>query len=316
MNVSTDSGRLVIGTRGSPLALVQANMVRDLLLEAHPGIDVALAVIKTSGDRILDQPLSESGGKGMFTKEIEEEMLAGSVDIAVHSMKDVATILPDGLAVPCMLAREDPRDVLLTGISGVEGIKDLPQGAVAGTASLRRKAQVLNLRPDISVVPMRGNVGTRMAKLAAGEVDAAFLALAGLKRLGLDHEAKIILPVDEMLPAVAQGAIGIECRAHDETALAALEPLNHALTTTAVAAERALLAGLDGSCRTPIAALARITDDGTLELAARVVAPDGSACFDATRSGPQAQAEALGRDAAAELRDRAGEAFFAALGGT
>ncbi len=316
MSASADSGRLVIGTRGSPLALVQANMARDLLLAAHPGIDVALSVIKTSGDRFGDRPLAEIGGKGLFTKEIEEEMLAGAIDIAVHSMKDVATVLPDGLVISCMLAREDPRDVLLTAISGIKAIKDLPQGARVGTGSLRRKAQTLYLRADLSVVPMRGNVGTRMDKLAAGEVDATFLALAGLKRLGLVQDAGIILGEDEMLPAVAQGAIGIQCRADDETALTALKPLDHGPTAIAIAAERALLGGLDGSCRTPIAALARINGDGVLNLSARVVAPDGSARFDAERSGPQADAEALGRDAAAELRGRAGEAFFAALGGT
>ena len=315
MNASANSGRLVIGTRGSPLALVQANMVRDLLLDAHPGIDVALSVIKTSADRFGDRPLAEIGGKGVFTKEIEEEMLAGSVDIAVHSMKDVATVLPEGLSIPCMLPREDPRDVLLSRVSGVTGIKDLPEGVRVGTASLRRQAQLLNQRPDISVVPMRGNVGTRMEKLAAGEVDAALLALAGLKRLGLAHEAKIVLSQDEMLPAVGQGAIGIQCRAQDHDAKTLLAPLNDPATVLAVGAERALLGGLDGSCRTPIAALAQISGDGILSLRARVVAPDGSARFDAQRSGPQAHAEALGREAAAELRRRAGAAFFAALGG-
>ena len=315
MNASANSGRLVIGTRGSPLALVQANMVRDLLLEAHPGIDVTLSVIKTSGDRFGDRPLAEIGGKGLYTKEIEEEMLAGGIDIAVHSMKDLATVLPEGLSIPCMLPREDPRDVLLNRVSGVTGIKDLPQGVRVGTASLRRQAQLLNQRPDISVVPMRGNVGTRMEKLAAGEVDAALLALAGLKRLGLAHEAKVVLSEDEMLPAVGQGAIGIQCRAQDHDAETLLAPLNDPATAIAVSAERALLGGLDGSCRTPIAALARITGDGILSLTARVVAPDGSARFDAERSGPKSDAEALGRDAAAELRRRAGAAFFAALGG-
>jgi hydroxymethylbilane synthase len=314
MSANADSGRLVIGTRGSPLAMAQANMVRDLLVAAHPGMDVTLSVIKTSGDRFLDQPLAEIGGKGLFTKEIEDAMLSGTVDIAVHSMKDVATVLPDGLAIPCMLAREDPRDVLLTAMPDIGGITDLPEGARVGTASLRRKAQALNLRPDLAVVPIRGNVGTRMDKLAAGEVDATFLALAGLKRLGLTDKAQVILAEDEMLPAAAQGAIGIECRADDETSLVALAPLNHQPTATEVAAERALLGGLDGSCRTPIAALARPAGEGMLTLTARVVAPDGSARFDAMGSGPEQEAEALGREAAAELRAQAGEAFFAALG--
>jgi hydroxymethylbilane synthase len=196
----------------------------------------------------------------------------------------------------------------------IGGITDLPEGARVGTASLRRKAQALNMRPDLAVVPIRGNVGTRMDKLAAGEVDATFLALAGLKRLGLTDKAQVILAEDEMLPAAAQGAIGIECRADDETSLVALAPLNHQPTATEVAAERALLGGLDGSCRTPIAALARPAGEGMLTLTARVVAPDGSARFDAMGSGPEQEAEALGREAAAELRAQAGEAFFAALG--
>ncbi|MDX1485314.1 MAG: hydroxymethylbilane synthase [Alphaproteobacteria bacterium] len=315
MNGDATQGRLVIGTRGSPLALAQATMVRDLLRTTHPALEVDLTVIKTSGDRFLDRPLAEIGGKGLFTKEIEDEMLAGRIDIAVHSMKDVPTALPAGLHIPCVLPREDPRDVLLAADPGVTGMEDLKRQARVGTASLRRKAQLLNLRPDVTVVPIRGNVGTRMAKLAAGEVDATFLAVAGLKRLGLAEKAVNILGVDEMLPAVAQGAIGIECRADDAAAARAVAPLNDAVAATAIAAERALLAALDGSCRTPIAALAELAGNGDLTLRARVVAPDGGARFDARRTGSENDAEAIGRDAAAELRAAAGEAFFAGLSG-
>ncbi|MCH8918118.1 MAG: hydroxymethylbilane synthase [Proteobacteria bacterium] len=315
MNDGGKDGALVIGTRGSPLALVQANMVRDLLAGAHPGLEVTLSVIKTSGDRFLDRPLAEIGGKGLFTKEIEEALAAGLIDIAVHSMKDVPTVLPQGLHIPCLLPREDPWDVLLTADAGVTGVAGLPQGARVGTASLRRKAQLLNLRPDLSVVPIRGNVGTRMDKLAAGAFDAILLALAGLRRLGLAHRAADILSEDEMLPAIAQGAIGIECRAGDAAVEGRLAPLHDPATGIAVAAERALLAALDGSCRTPIAALARLDGLGRLTLRARVVAPDGSARFDAAGAGPEGDAAALGRAAALDLRAQAGDAFFAALAG-
>jgi len=313
MNGDAMDGALVIGTRGSPLALVQANMVRDLLRGAHPGLEVTLSVIKTSGDRFLDRPLAEIGGKGLFTKEIEEAMVAGHIHIAVHSMKDVPTVLPQGLHIPCLPPREDPRDVLLTADSGVTGIAGLPQGARVGTASLRRKAQLLALRPDLMVVPIRGNVGTRMDKLAAGDFDAILLALAGLRRLGLADHAVDILGEDEMLPAVAQGALGIECREGDAAVEGLLAPIHDPATGIAVAAERALLEALEGSCRTPIAALARLDGLGRLTLAARVVAPDGSARFDAARAGPERDAASLGRGAALDLRAQAGDAFFAAL---
>jgi hydroxymethylbilane synthase len=306
--------RLVIGTRGSPLALAQAELVRGRLAAAHPGLEVATSVITTSGDRFLERPLAAIGGKGLFTKEIEDAMLAGRVDIAVHSMKDVPTALPDGLEIACLLPREDPRDVLLARDPAVRAIKDLPQGAVVGTASLRRGAQLLNLRPDATVVNLRGNVGTRMDKLAAGEMDATFLALAGLRRLGRADAAVNILGEDEMLPAVGQGAIGIECRAGDEATARLLGPLNHRETAITVAAERALLAALDGSCRTPIAALARLDAAGSLTLLARVVAPDGGRRFDSRRTGPAGDAERIGREAGADLRARAGEDFFASLG--
>ncbi len=313
MNGDGADKSLVIGTRGSPLALAQANMVAGLLAEAHPGLETRLSVIKTSGDRFLDQPLADIGGKGLFTKEIEDDMAARRIDIAVHSMKDVPTVLPEGLHIPCLLPREDPRDVLLTVDAAVKGIAGLAQGARVGTASLRRKAQVLNLRPDLDVVPIRGNVGTRMDKLAAGEVDATFLALAGLRRLGLAEHAVNILSEDEMLPAVAQGAVGIECRIGDAAVENLLAPLHDPATGIAVTTERALLAALDGSCRTPIAGLARLDGRGGLTLTARIFAPDGSRRFDAAGAGPEGDGVALGRDVADDLRTQAGDDFLTSL---
>lgn len=303
---------LVIGTRGSPLALAQANMVRDALRRAHPGLDISLSVIRTSGDAFLDRPLAQIGGKGLFTKEIEDALLAGHADIAVHSMKDVPTVLPDGLVIPCVLAREDVRDVLIARDDAVRAIADLPQGARLGTASLRRAAQALGVRPDLRIVTLRGNVGTRMDKIAAGEADATFLALAGLKRLGLAERARNVLSTAEMLPAVAQGAVGIECRGDDARARALIAPLDHAETRICIAAERALLAALDGSCRTPIAAHATLS--GTrLDLAALIALPDGSARVDVAVAGEASAPEALGRDAGARLRGLAGPAFFERL---
>ncbi|MHA1571519.1 MAG: hydroxymethylbilane synthase, partial [Alphaproteobacteria bacterium] len=252
-----------IGTRGSPLALAQARQVAALLVSAHGDLATPeIVVIKTTGDKILNRTLAAVGGKGLFTKELEEALAALRVDIAVHSMKDVPTWVPDGLALDCILAREDPRDVLFVGPDVVaDSLKSLPEKAVLGTASLRRAAQALAVRPDLRVTPIRGNVGTRMAKLAAGEVDATVLALAGLRRLGLGDQARIILSPEEMLPAVAQGAIGIERRDGDDRIADLLAALHDDASAARVAAERALLAELDGSCRTPIAALAEITDE-------------------------------------------------------
>ncbi len=312
-NAENFNGIIKIGTRGSPLALAQANMVRDLLMAAHPGMAVDLSIIKTSGDQFLDRPLADIGGKGLFTKEIEDALLAGEIDIAVHSMKDVPTALPLGLGIFCMLVREDPRDALLVRDASINAIENLPQGARVGTASLRRRAQLLSVRPDLDVISFRGNVGTRMRKLEAGEADATLLAMAGLNRLGMASAASVILSTDDMLPAVAQGAVGIECREDDARVRDLLGPLNDVPTGTVVAAERALLAELDGSCRTPIAALALIDDGGGLSLVARVFAPDGGARFDAMRTGNIGDGEAMGRDAGQELRALAGTAFFESL---
>lgn len=313
--------KLRIGTRGSPLALAQAHQTRDRLMAAHPDLRelgaIDIVVIKTTGDRIQDRTLAEAGGKGLFTKEIEEALAAGAIDLAVHSMKDVPTWLPDGLEISCLLPREDPRDAFFSVQGG--GLDDLPAGAVVGTASLRRQAQVLAHRPDLRVVPLRGNVQTRLRKLDDREVDATLLALAGLRRLDLTARISAILDSAVMLPAVAQGAIGIEIRSADDATRARLVPLHCAATGERVAAERALLAVLDGSCRTPIAALAERDGDGRLRLEALVARPDGTQVFraartgataDAARAGAVADAERMGSDAGAELKAQLPPDFF------
>lgn len=304
--------KIRLATRESALALWQTEHVAARLREAHPGLEVELVPMTTRGDQVLDQPLAEIGGKGLFTEEIEAALLAGDIDLAVHSLKDMPTELPAGLQLAAVLEREDPRDVFISRKAA--SLQDLPPGAVVGTASLRRQAQVKALRPDLKVVTFRGNVETRLRKLSAGEVDATLLALAGLKRLGLAAEATMILPADVMLPAVAQGAITIETRAADPRVMAAIGPLNHRPTEIAVIAERALLAALDGSCRTPIAAFAELSADGTqVDLVAKLLSPDGGQCFTARDGGPIDQAAAVGRRAGERLRAEAGEDFFARL---
>ncbi|CAO3351267.1 hydroxymethylbilane synthase [Azospirillum palustre] len=304
---------LRIGTRGSPLALAQAHETRDRLIAAHPHLAapgaIEIVVFKTTGDRILDRTLAEAGGKGLFTKELEEALFDGRADLAVHSMKDVPTQLPDGLEIATLLPREDPRDAFFSRTGC--GLADLPAGAVVGTAGLRRQAQVLELRPDLKIFPLRGNVQTRLSKLDAGEVDATLLALAGLRRLGLTDRITAVLEPETMLPAVAQGAIGIEIRSDDDATRALLAPLNCAETMVRVTAERALLAALDGSCRTPIAALAMLDGDG-LHLRTKVLSHDGSIIFRTERRGRSADAESLGRDAGAEIRAQLPPDFFAA----
>lgn len=293
---------LRIGTRGSPLALAQARLVQAALAAADPALAAAGAVetvvIRTTGDAVLDRPLALIGGKGLFTKEIDEALLDRRIDLAVHSMKDVPTVLPDGILIAAMPERADVRDVLLAG--GPGRLAELPRACVVGTASLRRAAQVLAARPDVTVVPLRGNVQTRLAKLERGEVGATLLAAAGLARLGLGSAGGVPLEPEEMLPAVAQGAIGIACRADDAPLRAALAPLAHPPTMRCVAAERALLAELDGNCRTPIAALARCGPDG-LELRGLLATPDGARVARVTLRGEIAEAERLGREAGREL---------------
>jgi hydroxymethylbilane synthase len=304
------SAILRLGTRGSPLALAQARMVRQALASAHglPADRIELSVIRTSGDRIQDRPLSEVGGKGLFTKEIEEALIAGAIDLAVHSSKDMPTVLPAGLVLAAFLAREDPRDAFVS--LRARSLSDLPQGATVGTASLRRQAMVKRLRPDLAVVPLRGNVETRLRKLDEGVADATLLALAGLKRLGLADKATAVLDVDAFLPAVGQGAIGIETRIDDARTRELLQPIDHADTASALAAERAFLAVLDGSCRTPIAGHATVAA-GRLHFRGMIVKPDGSEAHETAREGGISDAEALGADAGHELRGRAGADFFA-----
>ena len=306
--------QICIGTRGSPLALAQTGMVRAALIAAHPDLGgedaIAVEIIRTTGDKVFDRPLADIGGKGLFTKEIDEAMLAGRIDLAVHSMKDVPTWLPDGIVIPCCMEREDPRDAWIG--SGPGGLDELAPGAVVGTASLRRASQLLHRRPDLTVMPLRGNVGTRIDKVAAGEVAATLLALAGLKRLGRADAATAILSTDVMLPAIAQGAVGIACRADDARAHALLAQLAHAETAIQVTAERALLARLDGSCRTPIAGLARIdTANQTLSLKGLVAKTDGSQVIALEEQGPVTAAADIGAALGDRLLAAAGPGFLA-----
>jgi len=305
------SALLRIGTRGSKLARAQTGLVCRALATAHPELGVLGAlepvVIRTTGDRVTDRPLAELGGKGLFCKELEEALLEGRIDVAVHSIKDLPTWLPDGLVIGAVLERADPRDALIARPSA--RLAELPAGAVIGTASVRRKAQLLACRRDLRVVPFRGNVDTRLRKLEAGEVDAIVLAVAGLRRLGIEDAGAVVLSADEMLPAVGQGAIGVECRGDDAATLGLLAAIDHPESHDCVRAERALLAALDGSCHTPIGGLAEIAD-GRLHLRALIARADGSNCLLAERTGASASAEALGRDAGAELRSRAGSGFF------
>ena len=292
--------RIRIGTRGSPLALAQAHETRDRLVAAH-GCDpdsIEIRVIKTSGDRILDRPLSEVGGKGLFTKEIEEALFAGEVDVAVHSMKDLETAMPDGLAVAAVLEREDVRDAFIS--LKHQRLADLPAGSTVGTSSLRRRAQLKFVRPDLNVVEFRGNVQTRLAKLEAGVAEATFLACAGLRRLGAADRIRSAIEPSDMLPAVAQGAIALQTRADDADVRSALAPLNHAETATRVTAERAFLAELDGSCRTPIAGLVDQAG-GLWRFRGQVIAPDGSRALTAERIGTSDTIVALAVEAAREL---------------
>lgn len=301
--------RVRLGTRGSPLALAQAEEVRHRLLALHGALDIETVVIRTTGDRIQDRTLAEAGGKGLFTKEIEEALADKTIDFAVHSMKDVPTWLPQGLEMCCLLPRADVRDAWFARCG--ETLESLPAGAVVGTASLRRQAQVLARRPDLRVIPFRGNVGTRLTKLAAGEVDATLLAMAGLVRLHHPDPPTAVLEPEIMLPAVAQGAIGIEVRADDFETRALLTPLHCAATGACVNAERALLEVLDGSCRTPIAALARLDEEGVLYLEGLALRPDGRQSFRVCRSGDPEDADSLGRSAGQTLREQLPADFFA-----
>jgi hydroxymethylbilane synthase len=301
--LSHEDGPLRIGTRGSKLALVQANMVADLL--RNIGAASEIVVLKTTGDRIQDRSLADAGGKGLFVKELEDALLNDAIDLAVHSMKDVPVDLPPGLDITAVLKREDARDVFVSNTA--KTLADLPHGAVLGTSSVRREAQVRRMRPDVKCVLLRGNVDTRLRKLDAGEMDAMLLALAGLKRLGLEARATQML--DDFLPALAQGAIGIEIRDTDTRAREIVSQLNHKDTELALTCERAFQAALGGSCRSPMAGLATIVD-GTLHFRGEVIAPDGSDQVDTAFTlqlghDPRHESEEAGRKAGETLKPRA-----------
>lgn len=300
---------LKIGTRGSPLALAQAHETRACLMAAHglPEAVFEIVVIKVTGDAVQDRPLNQIGGKGLFTREIEEALLDGGIDIAVHSMKDMPVDQPAGLTLDCFLPREDVRDAFVTLAGG--RLADLAPGAVVGTSSLRRRAQLLARRPDLRVVEFRGNVQTRLKKLAEGVAQATFLAMAGLNRLGRDDVPRDPVSPDDLLPAVAQGAIGIERRLADDRVAALLAAINDGPTAQRLAAERAFLAALDGSCQTPIAGLAEFVPGG-LRLRGEILKTDGSAVYADDVTGPVADGAAMGRDMAARLLGRAGPGFF------
>ncbi|MGD9913449.1 MAG: hydroxymethylbilane synthase [Rhizobiaceae bacterium] len=301
---------LRIGTRGSPLAMAQARETRARLMAAHGLPEEAFAIepITTSGDRIQDRPLSEAGGKGLFTKELEEALIAGRIDFAVHSSKDMPTVLPDGLVLSTFLPREDPRDAFVG--RQAQRLADMPRGAVVGSSSLRRQALIRRMRPDLSVVMFRGNVNTRLRKLDEGVAGGTLLAYAGLKRLGRDDVVTELLPLDVFPPAPGQGAIGIEQRAGDERVATYLAAINDAATEAALACERAFLGVLDGSCRTPIAGYASI-EHGRISFSGMVLTPDGAQAHEIGGSGMIGDAQEIGRDAGERLRAKAGPGFLA-----
>ncbi|MBU2486797.1 MAG: hydroxymethylbilane synthase, partial [Alphaproteobacteria bacterium] len=298
-----------IGTRGSPLALAQAHETRARLMAAHglPEDAFEIVVLSTKGDRVTDRPLSEIGGKGLFTEELEEQLSDGRLDLAVHSSKDMPTALPEGLGLVAFLEREDVRDAFIG--RAAPRLEDLPQNAVVGSSSLRRQALIRRLRPDLSVITFRGQVETRLRKLDEGQVDATLLAHAGLKRLGNTGVITELLDPESFPPAPGQGAICIEARTGDERIAALLAPINHADTQGALMCERAFLGALDGSCRTPIAGLARISE-GRISFYGMILTPDGSVWHDIRAEGPAGDAAQLGADAGAEVRGKAGSGFF------
>ncbi|PBB88768.1 hydroxymethylbilane synthase [Mesorhizobium sp. WSM3876] len=300
---------LKIGTRGSPLALAQAHETRARLMEAHglPEQAFEVVVISTSGDRIQDRPLSEAGGKGLFTKEIEEALLDRRIDIAVHSSKDMPTVLPEGLELSAFLPREDARDAFIG--KAAQRIADLPHGARVGSSSLRRQALIRRMRPDLEVVMFRGNVQTRLRKLDEGVADGTILAYAGLKRLGLDNVITDLMSLEAFPPAPGQGAIGIESRIGDSAVDRMLAAIRHAPTGQALACERAFLAALDGSCRTPIAGHATVSGE-MLTFAGLIISPDGRESHDVRLDGQATAAAEIGAEAARTVRARAGAKFF------
>jgi hydroxymethylbilane synthase len=299
------TSQIKIGTRESPLALAQAHETRDRLVATH-GLDassIKIVVISTTGDQIVDKPLAEIGGKGLFTKELEEQLYDGRIDMAVHSMKDMPAELPDGLEICCLLEREDVRDAFLSPTVG--SIAELPEGATVGSSSVRRAAQLLHIRPDLNVVQFRGNVQTRLRKLDEGVAIATFLACAGLHRLGMTDLITSAISIEDMLPAVAQGAIGIEIASNNALARALLAPLNHPETTVCIETERAFLKDLDGSCSTPLAGNATLSGE-TITFHAMALTLDGKKVFQTSRTGNSSEAAAMGVDAAREIRVMAG----------
>ena len=308
-DLPTPARPLKIGTRGSPLALWQAHETRRCLMEAFglPEAAFEIVVIKVTGDQIQDKALREIGGKGLFTREIEEALLDGGIDIAVHSMKDMPVLQPEGLVLDCYLERADVRDAFVSPHYG--SMSELPQGATVGSSSLRRRAQLALRRPDLNLVEFRGNVQTRMRKLADRVADATFLAMAGLTRLGMLEVVRSAIEPEEMLPAVAQGAIGVERRSADDRIAAMLARVHHGETGLRLAAERSFLARLDGSCETPIAGLAVIEGD-QLWLRGEILRPDGTASVSGERWGPVAQGAEIGRALGEDLLGRAGQGFF------
>jgi hydroxymethylbilane synthase len=304
---------LRIGTRGSPLAMAQAFLTRKLLREGFPELcedgAIEICVLKTQGDMVLDKSLMELGGKGLFTKELDTALLGDEVDICVHSMKDVPTWLPDGTVLPCTLEREQTNDAFIHKDGSVKCIEDLPDHSVIGTASLRRQSQLMAKNPTFKCVNFRGNVQTRLRKLEDGVVDATLLAIAGLKRMDMQGCATAVLSWEEMLPAVAQGAIGIQCRSGDERSLKYLAHLNHVDTKVCVDCERAFLEALDGNCKTPIAGQARIVD-GKILFRGLIAMPDGSSKHETATEGAIEDAYQIGLKAGQELKARVGEEFF------
>jgi hydroxymethylbilane synthase len=295
-----------IGTRGSPLALAQAHETRQRLMAAH-GLEEAqfeIVVISTTGDQILDRPLAEIGGKGLFTKEIEEALFAETIDLAVHSMKDMPAVLPEGLAFGAVLEREDPRDAFVS--HNVASLLDMPQGAVLGSSSVRRNAQALRLRPDLQAVQFRGNVQTRLRKLEEGVAAATFLAVAGLNRLGLSKHIRAIMPMEQMLPAVSQGAIGIEIKHSNKKARTLVEAIHHKASGIAIQCERAFLATLEGSCRTPIAGHA-VTDGTSISFRGQALTLDGAESFEHATSGTFKDAVAMGIEAGERIKMQGGD---------
>ena len=310
-----DNNKLRIGTRGSPLALTQTGHVIEKLKELHPLLSkkgvVEMVVIKTTGDKVQNQLLASIGGKGLFTKELDEAMLRDEIDIAIHSMKDMPTFMPEGILLHAIMKRIDPRDAFIS--NKAKNFQDLPQGATLGTASLRRKAQILNKRPDLNVVPFRVNVDTRLKKLADGEADATLLAYAGLKRLNKDDVVTSAIEIEDLLPAVGQGLLAATCREGDKRANALLAPLADAETVASALAERAMLAVLDGSCQTPIGGYAKFDGTGNLVLKGNIARPDGREIAEIEISGPAAEAEQLGRKAADQLLLKAGPSIIEAI---